>query len=55
MQSASVLHSNGDAIDFAVATAGSSACAGARHDRVNRGRLDPKDLYGWQANDRPTG
>ena len=34
-------------------TAGSSACAAAPSDRVNRGRLGPKDLYGWQANASP--
>ena len=32
---------------------GSSACAAARGDRVNRGRLGPKDLFGWQANNSP--
>ncbi len=26
---------------------------GRTDDRVNRGRLDPKDLYGWQANNSP--
>ena len=26
---------------------------GREGDRVNRGRLDPKDLYGWQANGSP--
>jgi ferredoxin-nitrate reductase len=26
---------------------------GHEHDRVSRGRLDPKDLYGWQANSSP--
>ena len=34
----------------ASATAGSSASAAAAVDRVNHGRLGPKGLYGWQAN-----
>jgi predicted molibdopterin-dependent oxidoreductase YjgC len=45
-----LLHSNGDAMDIAVAgdrIVGVRARAG---DRVNRGRLDIKDLYAWQAN-----
>ena len=37
----------------ASSTAASSACGGGPDDRVNRGRLDPKDLYGWQANASP--
>ena len=34
----------------ASATGGSWACAAAACDRVNHGRLGPKGLYGWQAN-----
>ncbi|MBQ0904207.1 molybdopterin oxidoreductase family protein [Micromonospora sp. U21] len=49
-QSASVLHSNGDAMDIAVAGGRIVGVRGRAADRVNRGRLDPKDLYGWQAN-----
>jgi anaerobic selenocysteine-containing dehydrogenase len=49
-QSASVLHSNGDAVDIAVVDGRIVGVRGRAVDRVNRGRLDPKDLYGWQAN-----
>ncbi|MFF5078455.1 molybdopterin oxidoreductase family protein [Actinoplanes sp. NPDC000266] len=48
--SASILHSNGDAMDIAVAGGRIVGVRGRAGDRVNRGRLDPKDLYGWQAN-----
>jgi ferredoxin-nitrate reductase len=50
VQSASVLHSNGDAMDIAVHDGRIAGVRGREGDRVNRGRLDPKDLYGWQAN-----
>jgi anaerobic selenocysteine-containing dehydrogenase len=49
-QSASILHSNGDAMDIAVRDGRIVGVRGRADDRVNRGRLDPKDLYGWQAN-----
>jgi anaerobic selenocysteine-containing dehydrogenase len=49
-QAASVLHSNGDAMDIAVAGGRIAGVRGRADDRVNRGRLDPKDLFGWQAN-----
>src|SRR3954451_16860563 len=49
-QSASVLHSNGDAMDIAVKDGCIVGVRGRAVDRVNHGRLDPKDLYGWQAN-----
>jgi ferredoxin-nitrate reductase len=52
-QSASVLHSNGDGIDIAVRDGRIVGVRGRGDDRVNRGRLDPKDLYGWQANGSP--
>jgi anaerobic selenocysteine-containing dehydrogenase len=50
VQSASVLHSNGDAMDIGVKDGRIVGVRGRAVDRVNRGRLDPKDLYGWQAN-----
>ena len=49
VQSASVLHSNGDAFDFAVRDGRIVGVRGRAVDRVNRGRLGPKDLFGWQA------
>jgi anaerobic selenocysteine-containing dehydrogenase len=51
--SASILHSNGDGIDIAVRDGRIAGVRGRREDRVNRGRLGPKDLYGWQANNSP--
>ncbi len=48
--SASLLHSNGDGIDIAVKDGRIAGVRGRAGDRVNHGRLDPKDLYGWQAN-----
>jgi anaerobic selenocysteine-containing dehydrogenase len=53
VQSASLLHSNGDAMDIAVKDGRIVGVRGRAGDRVNRGRLDPKDLYGWQANGSP--
>ncbi|MEV4642668.1 nitrate reductase [Actinoplanes sp. NPDC049548] len=53
VQSASILHSNGDAMDIAVKDGRIVGVRGRAADRVNRGRLDPKDLYGWQANTSP--
>ncbi|MEU6619704.1 nitrate reductase [Streptomyces litmocidini] len=50
VQSASVLHSNGDAMDIAVRDGRIVGVRGRAADRVNRGRLGPKDLFGWQAN-----
>jgi ferredoxin-nitrate reductase len=52
-QSASVLHSNGDAMDVAVCDGRIVGVRGREHERVNRGRLGPKDLFGWQANNSP--
>jgi anaerobic selenocysteine-containing dehydrogenase len=52
-QSASILHSNGDAMDIAVKDGRMVGVRGRAVDRVNRGRLGPKDLYGWQANSSP--
>lgn len=53
VQSASVLHSNGDALDIAVRDGRIVGVRGRAVDRVNHGRLGPKDLYGWQANASP--
>ena len=53
VQTASLLHSNGDAIDIAVRDGRMVGVRGREVDRVNRGRLGPKDLYGWQANASP--
>ena len=50
VQTASVLHSNGDALDIAVKDGRIAGVRGRATDRVNRGRVDPKDLFGWQAN-----
>ncbi|MEU0897707.1 molybdopterin oxidoreductase family protein [Streptomyces massasporeus] len=49
VQAASLLHSNGDAMDIAVREGRIVGVRGRAADRVNRGRLGPKDLYGWQA------
>jgi ferredoxin-nitrate reductase len=53
VRSASLLHSNGDAIDIGVRDGRIVGVRGRAADRVNRGRLDPKDVYGWQANLSP--
>ena len=51
--SASVLHSNGDGLDIAVKDEQIVGVRGRAVDRVNHGRLGPKDLFGWQANNSP--
>ncbi len=51
--SASILSSNGDAFDIAVVDGRMVGVRGRAVDRVNRGRLGPKDLFGWQANASP--
>lgn len=53
VQSAAVLHSNGDGLDIAVKDGHIVGVRGRAVDRVNHGRLDPKDLFGWQANASP--
>jgi anaerobic selenocysteine-containing dehydrogenase len=53
VRSASLLHSNGDAIDIGVRDGRIVGVRGRAGDRVNHGRLDPKDVYGWQANLSP--
>jgi hypothetical protein len=50
---ASLLHSNGDAMDIAVRGGQIVGVRGREHDRVNRRRLGPKDLFAWQANGSP--
>jgi ferredoxin-nitrate reductase len=50
VQSASILHSNGDGQDIAVKDGRIVGVRGHAGDRVNHGRLGPKDLLGWQAN-----
>lgn len=53
VQSATILHSNGDGLDIAVKDGRIVGVRGRVEDRVNHGRLGPKDLYGWQANSSP--
>ncbi|MEU4520635.1 nitrate reductase [Amycolatopsis sp. NPDC024027] len=53
VRSAAVLHSNGDGLDIAVKDGRIAGVRGRADDRVNHGRLDPKDLFGWQANSSP--
>ncbi|MFC8012371.1 molybdopterin oxidoreductase family protein [Streptomyces cinereoruber] len=53
VQAASILHSDGDAMDIAVVDGRMVGVRGRAVDRVNRGRLGPKDLFGWQANASP--
>lgn len=50
---ASILHSNGDALDIAVQDGRIVGVRGRADSRVNHGRLGPKDLFGWQANRSP--
>ncbi|MFP5260410.1 MAG: molybdopterin oxidoreductase family protein [Blastocatellia bacterium] len=51
VQSACVLCSNGCALDIGVKDGRVVGVRGRRADRVNRGRLGPKGLHGWAAND----
>ena len=53
VQTASILHSNGDGYEFAVKDGRIVGVRGRADDRINHGRLDVKDLYGWQANASP--
>jgi len=50
VQSACVLCSNGCGVDIGVADGRIVGVRGRQVDRVNQGRLGPKGLYGWQAN-----
>ena len=51
VQSACVLCSNGCALDIGVKDGRIVGVRGRGDDRVNHGRLGPKGLHGWQAND----
>ncbi len=53
VQTASLHHANGDAIDLAFKDGRLVGVRGRAIDRVNRGRLDPKDLFVWQAYNSP--
>lgn len=53
VQATSLLHSDGDAMDIAVVDGRMVGVRGRAQERVNHGRLGPKDLYGWQANASP--
>ncbi len=53
VQSACVLCSNGCALDIAVKGNHIVGVRGRGVDRVNHGRLGPKGLHGWQANNSP--
>src|SRR5436190_9165994 len=53
VQSACVLCSNGCALDIGVKNGVIVGVRGREGDRVNRGRLGPKGLYGWEANASP--
>lgn len=50
VQSAAILHSNGDGLDVAVKDGRMVGVRERAVDRINHGRVDPKDLLGWQAN-----
>jgi ferredoxin-nitrate reductase len=50
VQSACVLCSNGCGLDIGIRDGRIVGVRGRAEDRVNRGRLGPKGLYGWQAN-----
>jgi ferredoxin-nitrate reductase len=51
--SACVLCSNGCGLEIAVKDGRIVGVRGRADDRVNHGRLGPKGLYGWQANNSP--
>jgi ferredoxin-nitrate reductase len=53
VQSACVLCSNGCACDIGVKDGRIVGVRGRGIDRVNRGRLGPKGLHGWEANHSP--
>jgi ferredoxin-nitrate reductase len=53
VQSACVLCSNGCGMDIAVHDGRIVGVRGRVSDRVNHGRLGPKGLFGWQANNSP--
>src|SRR5215207_4370102 len=49
-QTDSLLHSYGDALAIPVRSGRIVGVRGRVVDRVNKGRVDPKDLFGWPAN-----
>src|SRR5213078_1426690 len=53
VQSCCVLCSNGCALDVGVKDGRIVGVRGRAADRVNRGRLGPKGLHGWEANQSP--
>src|SRR4051812_46044146 len=53
VQSTCLLCSTGCAVDIGVRDGHMVGVRGREADRVNRGRLGPKGLYGWQANHHP--
>ena len=53
VQSACVLCSNGCGVDIGVKDGRIVGVRGRAQDRINHGRLGPKGLYGWQANNSP--
>ena len=53
VQSACVLCSNGCGLDIGVSNGRIVGVRGRAQDRVNRGRLGPKGLHGWVANNSP--
>jgi len=53
VESACVLCSNGCGMDIGVRDGRIVGVRGRADDRVNHGRLGPKGLYGWQANNSP--
>src|SRR3954471_19359825 len=53
VQSACVLCSNGCALDIGVAGNRIVGVRGRADDLCNRGRLGPKGLHGWEANQHP--
>jgi ferredoxin-nitrate reductase len=53
VQSACVLCSNGCALDIGVKDGKIVGVRGREVDRVNKGRLGPKGLHGWVANNSP--
>src|SRR5436309_1088671 len=53
VRSCCVLCSNGCALDVGVRDGRIVGVRGLKTDRVNRGRLGPKGLFGWQANASP--
>jgi anaerobic selenocysteine-containing dehydrogenase len=53
VQSACVLLSNGYGLDIGIQDGCNVGVRGRAVDVVNRGRLGPKGLHGWQANSSP--